>query len=760
MSRSSTRARRRGARRRPTMSPVTGGLAVIGLAATAGLTAAAALMPVVAVAGGTANAVADYWASLPSAMPIEPVPQRSTILAADGSVIATFFSENRVEVPLAAVSPIARKAVVAVEDDRFYQHGGVDPRGILRAALHNAGSGGTQGGSTLTQQYVKNVLVNNADSAEERARATASTIPRKAQEAKIAAALEQRMTKDQVLQGYLNIAYYGDGAYGIGTAAQHFFSVPASRLTLPQAAMLAGLVQNPVGYNPMRHPKQALTRRNIVLARMRDTGAISAAEAAQAQRLPLGLKPSEAANGCTASRYPFYCQWVRQTLETDPAFGATADQRRRFMNSGLTIRTALVPSIADAAQRAADEALGRDNPFAAGVAVVRPGTGEVVAFAQNRSFGLGEGRTNQIYPVLPAFQPGSTFKPITYAAALEGGFPVDGVQDAPPRYIPSAPPYPPGGYRNSMPEDAGRLTAGQALARSSNTWFVMLEEKIGVKKVAQMANRLGLSLPSGIGAHEWSTTLGTRDASPVQMASVYAAFAAHGKVCRPIGIVGITGPDRKPRKAQDPACRQEIRPGVADAVTQGLAETVDGKDPFRTGKKLSIGRPVAGKTGTMDGNAAVWFAGYTPQLATAVWVGDPRGGQRHPIDSVRLYGRRIGSVFGATAAGPIWQATMKAAHEGLPVQRFAPVGPAELSGLRSVVPDVRGLSRDQAVQVVQASGFDVRLAPTTAIADPLLGKDVVVTQSPTAGSSVGLSGTVTLTLSAGSDLTVRLPPRR
>lgn len=731
---------------------------LVGLATASGLATAATVAPAVMMTGAAANSVADYWDALPSTLPIEPVPQRSTILAADGSTIATFYSENRVELPLAQIAPIARRAVVAVEDDRFYEHGGVDLRGTLRALVNNAGDGARQGGSTLTQQYVKNVLLNNAETAQDRARATETTITRKAQEAKLAAALNRSMSKVDILQGYLNIAYYGDGAYGIGTAAQHFFSVPASRLTLTQAALLAGLVQNPYGYNPMVHPEQALKRRNVVLARMRDTGVITAQEAAQAQRAPLGLKPSEAANGCTASRYPFYCQWVRDSLERDTTFGATPAQRRRFMNSGLTIRTALQPRLADQAQRSADEALGRDNQFAAGVAVVQPGTGHVVAFAQNRSFGLGQGRTNQIYPALTAFQPGSTFKPITYAAALEGGFPVNGVQDAPARYRPDKLSYPPGGYRNSMAADAGRLTAGQALARSSNTWFVMLEEQVGVPKVVQMANRLGMTLPADkIGADEGSTTLGTHDASPIQVASVYASFAAHGRVCKPVGIVAITGADGKPRKAPDPQCHQEIRPGIADAVTAGLAETIDSPDPYRTGKRLSIGRPAAGKTGTMDGNAAVWFAGYTPQLATAVWVGDPRGGQKHPIDSVQLYGRRIGSVFGSTAAGPIWQDAMRSMHEGLPVQAFAPVGPAELAGTHAVMPDVRGLGRDQAVRVLQDSGFDVTLAPTAAGPDPLRPKDVVAAQTPAPGTAVGLSGKATITLSAGSDLTVRLP---
>lgn len=727
--------------------------------AVAGLLMAAVAAPAVMTAGAASNAVVGYWDGLPTTLPSEPPPQRSTILAADGSKIAEFFQENRVPLRLAEVAPIARRAVVAVEDDRFYSHGPIDLRGTLRALVNNSAGGGRQGGSTLTQQYVKNQLLNTADTSDEKARATEVSLARKAAEARLAAALEKTMTKDQILEGYLNIAYYGDGAYGIGTAAQHYFSVPASKLSLEQAALLAGLVQNPIGYDPTRHPEAARTRRNIVLARMRDTGVITAAQAAVAQRTPVTLKLSDPANGCTASRYPLYCQWIKDTLLSDPTFGVNAAARKRFVDrGGLVIKTAMQPKVMAATQKAVDDALGRDNQFAAGVAVVQPGTGHVLGFAQNRTFGVKPGQTNVNYPTMRSFQPGSTFKPITYATGLENGFPVEGTINAPARFYPTSMNAPPAGYyRNQSSVDAGVLTAGQAIARSSNTWFLTLEQDVGVPKVAAMADRLGYGLKSKVGPRDGSLTLGAYDTSPLRMAAIYASFAAHGRVCAPIGIVSITDATGAAVKVPSAGCHQEVRAGIADAVTAGLAQTIDGPDPYRTGKNLSLGRPAAGKTGTTDGNSAVWFAGFTPQLATAVWVGDPRGGQAHPVNSLRLYGNRISSVFGSTAAGPIWRAAMLAMHEGAPVQHFAPVGPAELSGATSITPDVRGLTVDQAIGDLQRSGFTVTIAPQTAAESATSKPGQVASQTPAPGTVVGLRGTARLVLTAGSDTSKVVP---
>lgn len=728
------------------------------VAGVGGALGAAALAPAAMTAGAAVNAGVDYYEALPTTIPDEQAPQRSVILAADGSKIAEFFSENRRNVTLAQMAPIARKAIVAIEDDRFYEHGPIDVRGTLRALVSNADdSGGRQGGSTLTQQYVKNVLLNASVTKAEKAKATEISLPRKIQEAKLAGVVEQTMSKDEILEGYLNIAYFGDGAYGIEMAAQHYFSVPASRLDLVQAATLAGLVQNPENYAPTHHPKAALARRNIVLGRMREVGVITAAQAKAAQARPLGLKPSESQNGCTTSRYPFYCQWVRSILSSDSVFGATQAERDQFLyRGGLTIKTYLQPKVIDAVQKVADDALGSRNSYATSIAVVQPGTGRVVGFAQNREWGSGEGKTYVAYASRRTFQPGSTFKPITYAAGLENGFPVNGVLTAPDRFTAEGMK---GSIRNDAKADVGRMDANTATARSSNTWYAVLEQQTGVLKTVEMANRLGLRIdPKTKTSVDYATTLGVDSASPIEMANVYAGFSAHGRVCRPVAIAAITDSAGEKVDIPSPGCRQEIRPGIADAVSMALAQTVDGSDPARTGKNLSIGRPVAAKSGTTENSVGVWFTGFTPQYATAVWIGDPDSPNQHPVRQVRVYGRyRTG--YGAAAAGPVWQAAMRAIHADLPVEQLAKVGPAEVSGATALVPDLRGLTTAQAIRVAQDSGLDLKVAKATAPASSADPTDTVVSQQPEAGTTTGLRGTVTVTLSDGSDTSKVVPAR-
>jgi membrane peptidoglycan carboxypeptidase len=739
--------------------------AFLAAALTLGVAAAVMAAPMVTTAGAALKAAAKFYDDLPVVLPAQPLPQRSVILAADGSKIAEFYSENRALVPLSKVAPVARDAIVAIEDSRFYAHNGLDVRGTGRAMLKTSTGSARQGGSTLTQQYVKNVLLNDAENADEKAAVTAVSLERKLREAKLAISLEKRLTKNQLLEGYLNIAYFGDGAYGIGTAAQHYFGVSAARLTLPQAAMIAGMVQNPVGYNPTQHPRTATRRRNVVLARMRDLGYITPAQATTAQNSALGLNVKDPANGCTKSRYPFYCQWVRNTLATNPVFGKTTKARQNFLfHGGLTIHTALDPRVQHAAQRVVDTALGRDNRVAAGVAIIAPGTGNVVAMAQNRTFGNGKNGTTQvILPAQKAFQPGSTFKAVTLAAALENGVAATATLHAPAVYQPAGLRYPGRGFTNSAPWDNGNLTIAQATARSSNTFFVKLEQQQGVLNVADMANRLGMELPregaSAITRLDASLTLGTYEVSPLEMASVYATFAAHGVSCLPTGIIFITGPTGATVASPDPNCHQAVSPGVADTVTALLQGVITGPDRYRTGENLSIGRPAAGKTGTTDNSSAVWFNGFTPQYETAVWLGDPRGGFKYPLSSVRLYGQTISSVAGATAAGPIWTNIMKAIHKKQPVETFTPVNANQINGITNIVPDVRGLNRDKAVQTLQEAGLDVTISRTFAVQDELTPANYVARQTPDGGTLSLPTGTVALTLTAGSDVNVRIPPR-
>ena len=727
----------------------------------AGLCASVTL-PAIGVGAITMREAGDYWASLPSDLPKLPLPQKSVILAADGSKIAEFYSENRVLVALDEVPDHMVDAIVAIEDSRFYEHAGVDVRGTARALINNLTGGAVQGGSTLTQQYVKNVLFNAATDEETKGEVTSQTsYLRKLREAKLALATEQDLSKDQILEGYLNIAYFGDGAYGIGTAARHFFNVEVEDLTVAQSALLAGLVKNPTGYDPTDNLKQAQQRRDVVLARMRALGFIGARAHREARKSEVRLDLTSAANGCYASEFPFFCQWVKNQLQEDPVFGETpAERQRRIFQGGMTIRTTLDPKAQRLAQASVDGALGRRNRVAAAAVTVEPGTGHVVSMALNRGYGKGEGKTELILPVLPAFQPGSTFKPFTLAAALERGYDPTEKVSTPSIYAPANMNYPGAGFTNSGSASAGLLSAEQALWRSSNTFFVRLEEQVGVLNVANMAERLGITSlprtgPRALTPRDASLTLGAYEVSPLEMAGAFATFAAQGVHCTPVGITSITGPDGNDIAVPDPDCHEALPASVANTVAAIMKGAIDGPDPFRTGADLSLGRPAAGKTGTTQNNSAVWFAGYTPQYATSVWVGDPRGGFRYPLQNFYAYGQYIARAYGGSVAGPIWERIMAGLHQNLPVRDFAP--PGAISGYRNVVPDVRGMDVAQAVQVLTAAGYKVTLAQKTAAKDPLLRPDRVHSLDPVPGALIGLGTTVTLVLTHGSNLNLILP---
>ena len=714
-----------------------------------GLVVAALAAPFVAIPGLGVRAAMYAWADLPSELPAARVPERSVMLAADGSPIATLFSEDRIVVPFARVPQKMRDALIAIEDNRFYQHNGVDYHGIGRAALNNQKGGAQQGASTLTQQYVKNVLLSTAKTPAERDAAAGASIDRKIREAKLALRVEQTMTKDQILEGYFNIAYFGDGVYGIGTAAVHYFGVQVEQLTVTQAATLAGLVKNPNGYNPAVHPEQALARRNLVIGRMVNTGKISGLEAVPALASPLGLTLTQTPNGCTTSPYPFFCSWVRQTLADDPAFGRTPEERQeKLYLGGITIQTTLDPAKQKAAQAAVDRAVRPDNRVATALVSVEPGTGKVVAMVTNRRFGKdGPGQTEVLLPTVPAFQPGSTFKAITLATALQQGIPPEIVIDAPNRYIPPGKASPPGGFGNSSEGEAGVYDAATATALSVNTWFVRLEDKTGVLAIADTALRMGVTSiprtgPKAITDRDASLTLGAYEVSPLEMAGVYATLAAHGKSCRPLGIAGVKSSAGKTLPTPDPQCRQALSPGVADTVTSILAGVIDGPLPNRTGSAAALGRPAAGKTGTTNDYGAAWFSGYTPQLATSVWMGDPRG-PSYNLVGVQAYGTTYPRVFGGTIPAPIWADAMKGMLAGAPPAGFAGSDAFTENSVALVVPDVRGLEAGTAARVLASAGLLSAVVEGPSVALRPDGR--VVTSQPAPGQVVPPGGTVTIT---------------
>jgi membrane peptidoglycan carboxypeptidase len=739
------------------------------MGAIAGVLAALTALPVACTAGVGARDAADWLRTMPRDLRPPTLPQQSRILAADGSTLATFFLENRVEIPLAQVAPIARKSVLAVEDSRFYQHGALDSHGTVRALLQNLQAGKvTQGGSGITQQYVKNLLFEMATTDEERRAALDVTPARKVRELRYAVALERRMPKDEILQNYLNIAYFGDGAYGIEAAARHYYGKPAANLRLTEAATLAGLVRYPHAYNPNLHPEAARARRDVVLGRLSSLGWIPRDEAAAAAREPLGLRIRHTPNGCMTSRASFFCDYVQRELLANPVFGSTLEERRRLLErGGLTIRTTLDWQVQRAAQRALDRQVPPKNSArkAAAEALIEPGTGEIRGLAVDRSLGPDKERgktwinfaADASHGSSIGMQAGSTFKVFTLATALEEGMPFGQRLMAPRRFQPM-------GYRNCRGQRVGDTTllrnsadgeGGRSFTlltgthHSVNTFFLSLERKVGLCDTATMAEKLGLRQASGAPLAQYpSFTLGFNTVSPVRMAAAYAAFAARGRYCEPLAIKEITDTTGRHLRAPEPQCRQAMRAGAADAVNHVLRGVLT----EGTARGRGIGRPAAGKTGTVDNFSAAWFAGYTPDLAAAVWVGDPRGGYAHPMNSLCMDGRCYGPVFGATIPAPIWQDTMIHALGGKPVQRFHRP-PAHYfskgSGADAIrVPDVRGLKPAEAIGRLRASGFTVRMAPKP-IPSKKYKAGTVTGASPGPGAAVEPGTVVTLYVSDG-----------
>lgn len=666
-------------------------LGAIGLTAViAGLLVGLMFMPFVGGVGVVTRDVVKSFENLPDALSTPPLPQRSLILASDGSILASLFYQNRIEVPLSSISPTMRQATVAIEDSRFLDHHGVDLRGILRSLATNASAGGVeQGSSTLTMQYVKNVLVNQATNAEELDAARGKSSTRKLREVRYALGLEKIFTKADILERYLNIAYFGAGAYGVEAAARRYFSKPASDLTLAEAATLAGIVQQPTAYDPLRNPDLSTTRRNVVLRRMAELGYISNDEADRAALTPMStmLNPSLTTNGCTSSYAPYFCDYVLQTIRADPTFGATPEEREAFLRrGGYTIRTTLDPKTQNAAFDSVTSMIPTNDPSrrAAAISMVQPGTGNVLAMAQNREWGTsGRGKTTYNYNVgtdmggTIGMQAGSTFKIFTLAAALEAGIsPFEFISSYSPKTFENfencttGKKFAPVTVRNST--TSGTLDMARATAYSTNTYFMTIEERTGLCRPAEIAESMGVTLGNGDPLLRVPTlTLGTMEVTPLAMANAYATFAAHGTYCKPIVILDIRDRDGQRLPVPSADCKRVIKRDVADTVTVMLNGVVDGSIVGRTGEKMSLDkRQVAGKTGTTNDSAAVWFCGYTPQLAAAVWVGDPRGGFAHPMKAVTIKGVYYPQVFGGTLPGPIWHDAMEAALAGTEPEPF------------------------------------------------------------------------------------------
>ncbi|WP_063836079.1 transglycosylase domain-containing protein [Actinacidiphila yeochonensis] len=655
----------------------------LGVSVLAGVVLAGIALPAAGALGLSAKGTVKGFDHLPGELKQPPLSQASKILDANGGLIATVYSRDRTVIPITQMSPNVLNAIVDIEDSRYYQHGAIDLKGILRALSHNASDGGTQGASTLTQQYVKNVFVEEAgDDADKVAQATEQTAGRKIKEMKYAIQVEKELGKKQILQNYLNITFFGEQAYGIEAASERYFSVHAKDLNLQQAALLAGMVQSPTGYDPITDPKAAIDRRDTVLARMAQLKDITPAQAAAAEKAPLALKPSTPKNGCITAvdGAGFFCDYVRETFLQNAAFGATKEDRQKLWNTGgLTIRTTLEPKAQKSLLSGISAHVYQSDTIAAAMTMVQPGTGKVIAMGQSKPYGLGKNETQINYSVNQdmdggvGFQNGSTFKPITAAAALEAGYKPSQTYPAPYKI-----PYPDvttcGGStlhsdkttQNELTSEVGPFSMPEALKRSINTYFVALEADVGLCPVLKMADKLGLVRADGKPMVEGaSMTLGTNEVSPLNVAAAYAAFADRGVYCTPIVINSVTNTQGKHLKVPQSICNRAMSEKTADTLNTMLKGVVD--DGTGTSADLP-NRDTAGKTGTTDNRYAAWFAGFTPQLASAVWMGDPAH-SRQMID-VTIGPTTYAKVEGATGPAPIWKDAMEGALDGQPSVPF------------------------------------------------------------------------------------------
>ena len=558
------------------------------------------------------------------------------------SVLTKLFAEqNRSDKSLSVIPLVLQHAVIATEDQRFYQHSGVDPLGIARALFTDIVlRRKAQGGSTITQQYVKQAFVGDELS-----------LKRKLMEAMLAQRIEKRYTKNQILELYLNTIYFGHGAYGVEAASQVYFGKSVDKLSAPEAAMIAGVIKSPARYSPYLNPTDAKLRRDTVLGQMRDQGYLSTAQYAQAAASPIktvGLKNA-------STQAPYFVEWVKSQL--DDRFGQ--DQLYR---GGLVVKTTLDLGAQKAAEKAIADTLDRKNDPSAALVAIRPGTGEVLAMVGGRDF-----KKQQFNAAVQGAgrQPGSAFKPFVLATALANGV-------SPEQTFPSGPAKLTVGNQIWSVTGAengqhGPMRLRVALEHSVNAVFARLILQVGPEKVVETAEKMGLH--TGITPNP-AIALGglAGGVTPLEMADAYATLAANGTHAAAFGISQVTDAKGNVLFSAKPQTDSAIDPAVAYLTT----DILEGVIKRGTGTAAGIGRPAAGKTGTTQANRDAWFVGYTPQLSTAVWMGYPEG-QKAMTD---IHGR---TVTGGSFPAKMWASFMKTALARQPSDDFT-----KPSGLKRV----------------------------------------------------------------------------
>lgn len=724
----------------------------------AGVVVAAAAFPAAALTGLAAKAGSETFDSLPSELIVKRPPQISYLYASDGKTpLATMYDENRRDVPLKDVALVMQQAIIAAEDHKFYEHNGVDLAGVARAFVANNRAGTTQqGASTLTMQYVRLQIAYSATHPADVVAATEDTAARKTKEIRYAIQLEKEMSKDEILERYLNIAPFGNGAYGIFAASQVYFGKHPKDLTISEAALLAGLVKAPTAFNPTTpsgYP-HAVARRDYIIDNMVKIGAITPEQAAEAKAVKLEVKNKRTPNGCVAANknhWGFFCDFFYRWWMEQETFGATTyDRERRLKSGGYRIVTTLDVKTQEAAKKNVEQYLktSKKQKHALMIAAVEPGTGYVRALAVNRNFKLDDPENpqngphtnpkknakgergsypNTTNPLLTGggdiigYQAGSTFKIFTLVAALEKGYPLATtinatspmrtnyvVEYGSPAACPGTNKYCP---RNASSSMNGPRNMWTGFGLSVNTYFVKLEEMTGADRVVDAAKRMGIKFraeednqrandPNA--ARGWGAfTLGVSATTPLDLANAYATLAADGKYCEPIPVQEIVDQDGNKLDVANPRCNQAVAVEVARAAVDAARCPVgDRSATSRCGGGTAsnvrhiVGKPVAGKTGTTDHDKSASLVVMTKQLAVAGIITDPDW----PQTTYRFGHYEVNNAVAETLAD---------AMKGKEAIEFTPPSGKIINGDQRSIPNVTCQTVGAAESRLRNAGFDV-----------------------------------------------------
>ena len=612
-----------------------------------GLLCALALAPFATAGGWAINSSVDTMNSnLQDISENDSVPLTTTITDRDGKPLAWLYDQRRYAVESDEISQEMKDSIVAIEDRRFYEHGGVDLRGTLRALAANLTSGGvSEGASTLNQQYVKNyLLLISAENDDERNAAIETSIPRKLREMRMASDLDKEFSKDEILTRYLNLISFGRGAYGIEAAARTFFGIPAAKLNTAQSAFLAGVVQSTSALDPYENPEGAKNRRNAVLQARVTAGTLTQKEADAATAQPLGVlkKPKSDPNGCIgAGGAGFFCDYVLEYLEGK---GFSRDQ---LASGGYTIKTTLDRNAQEAAEQATANNVSPEQPGVSATAnfiAPRNDNHEVVAMASSRTYGLDSNKQETVNPVTHSMQghgAGSIFKIFPAALAIEDGMGLNTVLAVPKRVEVDG--MGAGGAENCPPtkycvENASSykptMTLKEALAQSPNTPFITMLKDVGVGRAVDLAVKLGLRSYAEKGTHDEDTSLqqyikdanmgsfalGPTAVDPLELSNVAASIADNGRWCEPLPVLRITDRNGKAVKLDKTPCEQALKKETANALSNAMGSDVSSGTASASASATGWSGPMSAKTGTTETSYSASFMGFTPGWAGSTYI--------------------------------------------------------------------------------------------------------------------------------------------